>query len=109
MARGGRTLAATGKAILSNNERYDAYLDSMTIGEARARLTLEQLRSRLREIRTRARNPAQQSPPEPTPRQEQGFAHILDDHEKLQPLREKAEEQDRKFGKHQRRSTGLSM
>ena len=40
-------LAAAGEAILSNEERYGAYLDAMTIGKARARLTVEQLRNRL--------------------------------------------------------------
>ena len=93
-------LAATGKAVLSNVERYGAYLDAMTIGKARARLTVEQLRSRLREGRTRARSPQTQQPrTEPTPSQEQGFAHILDDREKLKQLREKAEQQDPKRGR----------
>ena len=126
-------LAATGKAVLSNDERYGAYLDAMTIGKPRARLAVEQLRDRLRENRTRVRKPrAQQPRPEPTPRheegfahrldkprrpekqagrgdEEQGFAHILDDPEKLRELREKAERQDRKRGRHLRKSRGLSM
>ena len=38
-----------------------------------------------------------------------GFAHILDDPEKLKELREKAEQRDRKLGRHMRRSRGLSM
>ena len=41
------TLTATGKAVLANQDRYGAYLDAVTIGRARARLTVEQLRSRL--------------------------------------------------------------
>ena len=149
-------LAATGKAVLANDDRYGAYLDAMTIGRSRARLTVEQLRNRLRENRTRVRKPkAQQTRPDPTPRQEQGFAHILeerrtsemrrerkggeeqqgfahtldkppakpldssenrkgfahilDDPEKLRELREKAEQRDRKLGRHMRRSRGLSM
>ena len=128
-------LAATGKAVLADDERYGDYLDAMTIGKARARLTVEQLRTRLRENRTRVRKPkAQQPRPEPTPRQEQGFAHILeerrrsevrssqtdgeeqqgiahilDDLEKLRELREKAKKRDRKRGKHIRRSRGLTM
>ena len=103
-------LAATGKAVLANEERYGAYLEAMTIGKARARLTVEQLRNRLREYRTRAPKPGVRQPPrEPTPRQEQGFVHILDDPQKLRELREKAEQRDRERGRHLRRSRGLSM
>ena len=103
-------LAATGKAILANNERYGAYLEAMTIGKARAQLADEQLRSRLRENRTRAAKPeARQARPEPKPKQEQGFAHILDNREKLRELREKAEKRDRKRGRHLRRRRGLTM
>ena len=107
-------LAATGKAVLSNNERYGAYLDAMTIGKARAVLTVEQLRSRLRENRTRVRKPKAQKPrpeptPKPTPKQEHGFAHILDDLETVRELREKAKKRDRKRGRHLRKSRGLSM
>ena len=107
-------LAATGEAILSNEEKYGAYLDAMTIGKARARLTVEQLRNRLRvgrveavAPRAEAREPKQRT--ERAPQQQEGFAHILDDPEKLRGLREKAEKRDRKLGKHQRRSRGLSM
>ena len=103
-------LAATGKVVLANEERYGAYLETMTIGKARAQLTVEQLRSRLREDRTRAHKPKAQQPlAESTPKQEQGFAHILDDREKLRQLRERAEQRDRKRGRHLRRSRGLSM
>ena len=38
-----------------------------------------------------------------------GFAHILDDPEKLRELREKAEQRDRKLGRHMHRSRGRSM
>ena len=100
----------TGKAVLSNDERFGAYLDAMTIGKARARLTVEQLRSRLRENHALVRKTkAQQPRPDPTPRQEQGFAHILDDPETLRELREKAKERNRKFGRHIRKSRGVSM
>ena len=103
-------LAATGRAILSDEERYGAYLDAMTIGKARARLTVEQLRNRLRENRSRTAKPEVRQPrPEPAPKQEQGFAHILDDPEKLRELREKAKQRNRKRGRHLRRSRGLSM
>ena len=128
-------LSATGKAVLANDERYGAYLDAMTIGRSRAQLTVEQLRNRLRENRTLAAESEVQQPlREPTPKQEQGFAHvlderhkpgkrpartdqgeqqgiahILDDPEKLRELREKAEKRDRKLGRHMRRSRGLSI
>ena len=103
-------LAATGKAVLSNEDRYGAWLDAMTIGKSRAQLTVEQLGNRLRENRTRAQKPkAQQPRRESTAEQEQGFAHILDDREKLRELREKAEQRARKRGKHMRRSRGLGI
>ena len=103
-------LAATGKAVLANDESYGAYLEAMTIGKARGRLTVEQLRSRLRENHTRAAKPeVRQTQPEPKPKREQGFAHILDDREKLRELRDKAEQRERKPGRHLRRSRGLSM
>ena len=128
-------LAATGEAVLSDDERYGAYLDAMTIGKARATLTVEQLRSRLRANRARASKPEVRQPRRETsakkeqgfahlldgPRkpgerrartdegEQQGFAHILDDPEKLRELREKAEQQDRKHGRRMRRSRGLSM
>ncbi|MDE0389384.1 MAG: relaxase domain-containing protein, partial [Rhodospirillales bacterium] len=71
-------LMATGKAVLSDDDRYGAYLDAMTLGRGRAELTVEQLHNRLNKNRTRVRKPkAQQPRPEPTPRQEQGFAHKL--------------------------------
>ena len=149
-------LAATGKAVLANEDRYGAYLDAMTIGRERAQLTVEQLRNRLRENRVRSAKPeVSQHQRESAPRQEQGFAHILeerrrseqrpgrkdeeekqgfahtldrppakaldpsesrkgfahilDDPEKLRELREKAEKEERRRGKHMRRSRGLSM
>ena len=149
-------LVATGKAVLANEDRYGAYLDAMTLGRSRAQLTVEQLRGRLRENRARAAKPeVSQRRREHTPRQEQGFAHkldqprkprtrsgqtdegkqqgfahkldrppakpldpserqegfahVLDDPERLRRLREKAEQRDRKRGKHMRRSRGISM
>ena len=128
-------LAATGKAVLADDERYGAYLDAMMIGRQRARLTVDQLRNRLDENRTVVtRTDKSQTRHEPKPGQEegfahrlednrqprnpprpesegerQGFAHILDDPEKIRELREKAKERDRKLGRHMRRSRGLSM
>ena len=93
------TLAATGKAILSNDERYGAYLDAMTIGRRRAELTVEQLRSRLNENRERAAKPeVSRRRREPTPKQEQGFAHILEERRKSETRRErKGEEEQQGF------------
>ena len=73
-------LAATGEAVLANEDRYGAYLDAMTLGRSRARLTARQLRNRLQENRVEAPKPAAHQPQrEPAPRQEQeGFAHTLD-------------------------------
>ncbi|MCY4498080.1 MAG: hypothetical protein OXC14_12415, partial [Rhodospirillaceae bacterium] len=128
-------LAATGKAVLSDDERYGAYLDAMTIGKARAKLTVEQLHSRLRENRIQSpkseiRRPRREAASkqeegfahllderrQPGKRagrtdkgEQQGFAHILDDPEKLQELREKTEQQNRKRGRHLRRSQGLRI
>ncbi len=149
-------LAATGKAVLADDERYGPYLDAMTIGRERAQLTVEQLHNWLDENRALAAEPEVSQPRrEPTPRQKEGFAHtlneprkprtqrglegkeeqqgfahtldkpparpldpserqkgfahILDDPEKLRELREKAEQRDRKLGRHMRRRRGLSM
>ena len=153
-------LEATGKAVLANEDRYGAYLDAVTIGKARAELTVEQLHNRLDENRAVAAKPEvsqrrREPTTKPTPKQEQGFAHvleerrkseqqsarkgekeqqgfahrldrppakplepserqkgfahILDDPEKLRELREKAEQRDRKLGRHMRKSRGLSM
>ena len=79
------------------------------------RLTVEQLRNRLSAGRVEAPTPESQTQEpklrrEPAPkRAEEGFAHILDDPEKLRELRENAEKRDRKLGRHQRRSRGLSV
>ena len=107
-------LAAIGKAVLSNDERYGAYFDAMTIGKSRAQLTVEQLRNRLRASRVEAmaprpeaREPKQRT--ETTPQQQEGFAHILDDPQKLSELREKADKRDRRLGRHKRRSHAISM
>ena len=89
-------LAATGEAILADEEKYGAYLDAMTLGRSRARLTVEQLRNRLQENRVEAPKPeVQQRRREPAPRQEQGFAHILYERDKPQTRREPADEGQR--------------
>ena len=103
-------LAATGKAILSNDEKYGAYLDAMTIGKARARLTVEQLLSRLRENRIPVpKREVRQARRDPSPKQEQGFAHILDDREKLRQLREKAKKPKLKLARHHRKNLSLML
>ena len=78
-------LAATGEAVLADEDRYGAYLDTVTIGKARAELTVEQLRTRLEENRAVTAKPeASQRRREPTPRQEQSFAHILEERRKAE-------------------------
>ncbi|MDE0386205.1 MAG: relaxase domain-containing protein [Defluviicoccus sp.] len=76
-------LAATGEAVLANEDRYGAWLDAMIIGRSRAELTVEQLRNRLDESRA-ARPEVSQRRREPTPKQEQGFAHILEERRKAE-------------------------
>ena len=79
-------LSVTGEAILANEDRYGAYLDAMTLGKARARLTVGQLRSRLDETGALAAKPEErQRRREPTPKQQEGFAHTL--HEPRKPRR----------------------
>ena len=86
-------LAATGVAILADEEKYGAYLDARTLGRSRAQLTVEQLRNRLRENRPRApESEVRQPQREPAPRQEQGFAHVLYDRAKARTRREPADE-----------------
>ena len=90
-------LAATGKAVLANDDRYGAYLDAMTLGRERAQLTVEQLRNRLRENRAVAAKPeVSQHRREPTPKQ--GFAHKLDEPRKPRTQRgQKGEEKQPGF------------
>ena len=49
---GERSTGSSG-VFLSNDKRYGTYLDAMMVGKARARLTVEQLRSQSRENRAR--------------------------------------------------------
>ena len=86
-------LAATGEAILTNEEKYGAYLDAMTLGKSRARLSVKQLRNRLQENRAYATKPEARRPRrEATPMHEQGFAHTLYDRDKPQTRPEPADE-----------------
>ena len=90
------TLVATGKAVLANDDRYGAWLGAMTFGRERAQLTVEQMRNRLNENRAVTTKP-EVSPHrrQPKPRQEQGFAHILEERRKSEtrPGRTGEEEQ----------------
>ena len=86
-------LAATGEAILADEEKYGTYLDAMTLGKSRARLTVRQLRNRLHENRVEALKSAERQPQrEPAPRPEQGFAHTLDEPRKPQTRPKPADE-----------------
>ena len=131
--REARRLEKAGRAILADEDSYGAYLDAVAAGKPRASLTVDQLRSRLRENRSRApKAAAGQSRQERSPEREEGFAHrldkprepgkqagredekqgiawILDDPEKLRELREQHEKRERKLGRHLRRSRGRSM
>ena len=86
-------LASTGEAILADEDRYGAYLDAMTFGKSRARLTVKQLRSRLQENRVEVPKPEARKPRrEPTPKHEEGFAHLLDEPRKPRTRRAPADE-----------------
>ncbi len=118
-------LAGVGAAVTTEEDKYGPWLDAMTLGKSRAELTLKQLRNRLRE--GQVQTPAPRPRPDPEPEgfahtldrppakplseaeRQKGFAYILDDPEKLKELREKAEREERKRGRHHRRSRGLSM
>ena len=75
-------LAATGEAILSNEQRYGADLDLSTIGMARARLTIELLQNRLSVDRVEplAPKPEVKEPRprhKPAPKQQEGKASAI--------------------------------
>ena len=89
-------LAATGEAVLADEEKYGAYLDAMTLGRSRAHLTVQQLRNRIGDNRAYAAKPAErQLRREPAPRHEEGFAHLLDELRKPRTRREAADEGQR--------------
>ena len=74
-------LERAGRAILAGEDTYGAYLDAVAAGKPRARLTVDQLRSRIEDGRVRAAKPEK---PERSPRsrestQQEGVAYILDD------------------------------
>ena len=105
-----RRLAKAGRTILADEDTYGAYLDAVAAGKPRARLTIDQLRSRIAEGRVKAAEMEKPEPRrEPAPEREEGIARILDDPEKLRELREKYKKRQRKLDRHMRRRRGLSM
>ena len=88
-------LTATGKAVLADEDRYGAWLDAMSIGKERARLTVEQLHNRLDENRALTAMPeAQKTGREPKLSQEEGFAHRLDQPRKPQSRSRQTDEEE---------------
>ena len=103
-------LAKAGSAILVDEDTYGAYLDALAAGKPRARLTVDQLRSRIEDARVEATKAAEpQRRREPAPKQEEGIAYILEDPEKLRELREQLKKRERKISRQHRRSRGRSM
>ena len=89
---------------------YGAYLDAVAAGKPRRRLTVDQLRTRLKDGRVDAvtreepeahRNPALE--------QQDGIAYILEDPDRLRQLREQLKKRERKIGRQHKKSRGLSM
>ena len=105
-----RRLERAGSAILVDEDAYGAYLDAVAAGEPRARLTVDQLRSRIEEGRVKTAKSEQPEPRrDPAPKQQDGIAYILEDPEKLRELREQLRNRQRKLGRHHRRIRGRSM
>ena len=103
-------LEKAGRAILADQDTYGAYLDAVAAGKPRARLTVDQLRSRIQDGRVQ---PAKSEKPvprrDPASKQEEGIAYVLDDPERLRELREQLKKRERKLDRHKRRSRGLTM
>ena len=108
--REARRLEAAGRAILADQDTYGAYLDAIAAGRPRARLTVDQLRSRIEDGRVEAAKPEKPEPHrDPTAKQQEGIAYILDDPEKLRELREQLRRRERKTRRQHKRSRGLGM
>ena len=102
-------LEKAGRAILTDEDTYGAYLDAVAAGKPRTRLTVDQLRSRIEDGRVRAAKTKRPEPRlDPAPKQQEGIAYILDDPERLRELREQLKRRGRKLGRHHNRSRGLS-
>ena len=103
-------LATAGRAILSDEDTYGAYLDAVAAGKPRAHLTVDQLRSRIEDGRLQAATSQQPKPRrDPAAKQEEGIAYILDDPQRLRELREQLKTSERKIGKQKSRSRSLKM
>ena len=104
-----RRLERAGRAILADEDTYGSYLDAVAAGKPRARLSVDQLRSRIQHGRVKTAKSEKPEPRrDPALRQEEGIAYILEDPERLRELREQLKKRERKIGKQQRRSRGLS-
>ena len=105
-----RPLIKAGRAILADEDTYGAYLEAVAAGKPRARLTVDQLRSRIEDGRVKAAKPEEpESRRKSTQARQEGIAYILDDPQKLRELREQLKKRERTFGRHHKRSRGLTM
>ena len=105
-----RRLEKAGKAILADEDTYGAYLDAVAAGQSRARLTVEQLHSRMEEGCVKTAKSEQSEPRRsPAPKQQEGIAYILENPAILRELREQLKKRERKIGRHRRSSRGRSM
>ena len=103
-------LEEAGRAILADEDTYGAHLDAVAAGKPRARLTVDQLRSRIEDGRLEADKSERPEPRrDPVSKQQEGIAYILDDPERLRELREQIKRRDRRIGKQHKRSRRLSM
>ena len=101
-------LDEAGGAILADEDTYGAYLNAVAAGKPRARLTVDQLRSRIEDGRVKAARSEKPEPRrEPASKQQEGIAYILDDPEKLRQLREQLKKRERKLGRQHKKSRGL--
>ena len=102
-------LEKAGRAILADQDTYGAYLDAVAAGKPRARLTVDQLRSRIQDGHVKASKADEPTPRrEPAEVQREGIAHILEDPERLRELRAQLKRRERKMGRHRQRSRGLT-
>ena len=103
-------LERAGRAILADEDTYGAYLDAVAAGKPRARLTVDQLRSRIEDGRVQARKSEKpELRRDAAPKQEEGIAYILDDPEKLPQLRKQLKTREQKMGRQHKRSRGLGI
>ena len=103
-------LERAGRAILADEDTYGAYLDADAAGKPRARLVVDQLRSRIEDGRVETARAEKPDPRrEPAPKQQEGIAYILDDPERLRELREQLKKRERNLGRQHKRSRGLSI